>query len=144
MGDLFTLPGAERFARCLRRRYIRQTPRTDLVLGEPRRVREFGHWGKQWQITTTEGTAVGTYTRYNAGKDKPNGIRVYNGVYPGYINMAVVRANVADPEHRIPRDTIRLCYAEAHMKDGESRPFHGPISEDGFARIDGHETIPFP
>lgn len=133
------LPDADRFAQ-----YLEQQAGEPLVATKVRRVRGWGHWGAVYEIRTEAGDLIGEYTRYNPAKGKKDGMRKYEGIIPGFVNKAIVRHNEESGGNRDVR-IARPLYTEAYMEDGSPRHFRGPISEDGFARIDGHtETIPFP
>ena len=136
---MLQLPDAERFAR-----YLEQQAGEPLVATKERRVRQWGHWGAVYEIKTASGVLIGEYTRYNPAKGKKDGIRHYEGIIPGFVNQAIVKHNNETGDNR-DVCIARPLYAEAYNEEGELRNIHGPISKDGFARLDGYpETLPFP
>ena len=140
------LPGAEQFLDYFAE-HMKDSGFTSLDVVFVRRVRQWGHWGRVYQIRFNHNsdTVLGEYTRYNPAKGKQDGIRTFEGRLPWYTNQAIVEANRNrdDGKHDDER-IVRLCYCEALMTDGNPRNYWGPVSQDGFARIDGHRTIPFP
>jgi|GEM_PF-6654996 len=133
------LPDAERFAQ-----YLEQQAGEPLVAIKVRRVRQSGHWGAVYEIKTIDDKLLGEYTRYNPDKGKKDGTRMYHGIIPGFVNTGIDKHNKETGENINVRFAHPL-YAEAYMSDGRPRNFQEPISEDGFARVDGHpEHIPFP
>ena len=136
---MLVLPDAECFAR-----FLEQQAGEPLVATKVRRTRAWGHWGAIYEVRTQSGEFLGEYTRFNPDTGKKDGIRSYEGIIPGFVNQAIAEDNKKTGRNRDVR-VARPLYFEAYMKDGRPRNFRGPISKDGFARIDGHtESLPFP
>lgn len=135
----FTLPGAEAFAQ-----YLEDQTGEPLVITRDKRTRCWGHWGKRYWIETKKGVEIGCYTRYNRTEDDPNGIRAFEGHLLGYVNQKIAENTSGDPDAVGPINSIHLTYGPVDMGNGQHRSYFGEISPEGFARIDGHTTIPFP